>query len=81
MKHSETPRFAHAKRLLTLLLLGSLLTGCSATLKPSACSCAKLPEPPLLSTPLPQTSYLESVLEDLKKWQARLSAIRLTSEP
>ncbi|WP_423459985.1 hypothetical protein [Ottowia sp. VDI28] len=42
---------------------------------------ADAPPPPSLSTPLPSTPYTTTAAEDMERWQQKLQATRLMSEP
>ena len=65
---------------LTLLALGSLLSGCAQL--PTAPS--RLPEPatmPVLSQPLPPESYSTTAQRNIERWQKLLTDMYQTSAP
>lgn len=61
-----------------LLLLALSVTACATTSPPPAVQCPRLPNPPSVSTPLPQQSYSSSVQESLKRWREQLTRTPLT---
>lgn len=63
--------------LLLLALAMLLLAGCAVQQTPRPLPSPTLPEPPPLSTPLPQTPYSETVRSDIENWESKLMGTSL----
>ena len=70
---------ASAKRKIKICLFASLLlmTGCASVTPFSSASCPVLPQKPSATQPAPTQPYLQSVEEDMQKWDEQQQDISL----
>ena len=80
MTLSDRLKLKLKKTPLLLLLLPVLLTGCAATSPTCEPVSHPLPDPPSISTQLPQASYSLTVAESLQTWRQKLMGMLPTSE-
>jgi len=66
---------------LTPTLLVLLLTGCATQTKPSSNSWPELPPKPPASTPQPTKPYLQTVSDDIARWERQLKDTLMTPKP
>lgn len=69
---SEVPPPVHLLSLLTLLVLAGSLAGCQSLSMPPS-EQPRNPQPPQISTELPQETYSSRAAESFKTWQQRLT--------
>ncbi len=54
-------------------LLAGLLTGCAAKSPLYDAACPQLPPKPIVTRPMPLSTYSESASNDIERWQKRLT--------